>query len=112
MQNYDLKQGDAYELPVRIFQDGVDIGLGDVEKIEFMIGRHLRRLYPGDVTVEETEESGRVFNVPVGQAETMEIRSGQILRLDVRVKFNSGMVLGATEKPVISIGESYSGEVL
>jgi len=112
MQNYDLKQGDAYELPVKITQDGVDIDLEEVERIEFMIGRHLRRLYPDDVTTDETEEEGLVFNVPVEQTETMEIRSGQILRLDVRVKFNSGMVLGATEKPVISIGESYSGEVL
>jgi len=108
-QNYDLKQGTGYDLPVTILQSGENLDVSEVEKIEFMIGRHIRREYPREVSYDP--DTG-VFGVPVTQEETLAIRAAEIMDLDVRVKFLSGAVIGAAEKPVITIDEAYGREVL
>lgn len=107
MQTIRVKQGDAYALPVEIAVDGAAVSTEDIACVEFMLGRLLRRTWPGEVGYEE----GR-FLLPLTQEETFSLREGVELPLDVRVKFVTGDVIGTTTACLVRVVDAQSTEEL
>ena len=100
-----IKQGDAYSLPVTVTLDGTSLDISDVEKVEFMFGT-TRKMYPDTVTYSDGK-----FNLPLTQEETFALARGNIL-VDIRVKFVGGNVQGILKPISISIADAVSKEVL
>ncbi len=85
-----LKQGDEFALPVKISVNGAPLPVGEAERVEFMLGP-VRKLWPEDA--EYDGESGE-FRVRFTQEDTFSLPADDGIRLDVRVKFRGGTVIG------------------
>lgn len=111
MTNF-IKQGDAFALPIRISVDGEPLTARDlvlIRSVEFMISEDIRKVYPADVTFDS--ETG-VFLVPVTQQETFALEEGQQIRLDVRVAFSGGDVVGTRTMEQLDVLDALSEEEL
>lgn len=105
---YAIKQGDAYAIPVSVSMDGerlVESDLGMVDSVEFMISESIRKVYPDDVTFDGTNN---VFLVPVTQEETFALEEGDTIRVDVRVGFSGGDVIGTKTMEKIRVVDALS----
>ena len=100
----NIKQGDAYYVPITVTKDGEALDLSEVELVEFILG-NLRKVYPGDVLYDDGK-----FLFPVTQEETFVMQNS--VAYDVRVKFNSGVVVGLPSPGLQNIGNAISREVL
>lgn len=107
MKAFYLKQGDGCSIPIRLTLNGETLLPADVEKAEFMLGSHVRRMYPEEVSYED----GR-FYFPLTQKETMDFAAGLTLPLDVRVKFIGGEVIGAVHAAQVTVTDSVSRKEL
>lgn len=107
MECIRIKQGDAYALPLRILVDGQDVAAEDVQVVEFMVGRYIRKTWPEEATYED----GR-FLLPLGQKETFALKAGEELPLDVRVKFKGDDVIGTTTACTVRVIDAQSTEEL
>ena len=104
-----IKQGDAYPLPVTVKLNKEPISLIDIETVEFYIGDNIRKLYPRDVAINETDG---MFYVPLEQEETFSLPADEVVKMDVRIKFTSGVVKGYREMIYIYVDDATSKEVL
>lgn len=104
----NIKQGDAYAIPVTIKQNGEAIALSDIQQIEFYIGGY-RKLYPGEVIV---DQSTGIFYVPITQDESFSWEENSPIYLDIRVKFNGGNVQGILRQIGVGVVDAISQEVL
>ena len=104
-----IKQGDAYGIPLEIKLNGTALTATDVETVEVYVGDSIRKLYPDEITYNETLGS---FIVPVTQEETFTLPEGETVRVDVRVRFVGGGVLGIRKKERIKVADATSEEVL
>lgn len=100
-----IMQGDAYSIPIAVTAaDGTTIDNTIVEAVEVMIG-FLRKTYPAEITF-----SAGKWLFPLTQEESFRL-SGYQQNVQIRIKFNSGEVVGTVieSMPVIT---SASKEVL
>lgn len=104
-----IKQGDAYGIPLEIKLNGAALTASDVETVEVFVGDGIRKLYPDEITYNETLGS---FIVPVTQEETFTLPEGETVRVDVRVQFPGGMVLGVIDELKVRVADAISEEVL
>lgn len=104
-----IKQGDAYGISLEIQLNGTTLSDADVEKVEVFVGDGIRKLYPGQITY--VHELG-CFSVPVTQEETFTLPEGETIRVDVRVQFPGGMVLGVIDTLRVKVANAISEEVL
>jgi len=102
-----IKQGDQYLIPISITSDGEPLNIENVETVEIVIG-NLTKKYPSQINYDDTEN---VFLFPVLQTETFGFKAGST-KLDVRVKFTNGNVVGLEKIQTISVPSALSGEVL
>lgn len=100
-----IKQGDAYSLPVTVTLDGTSLDISDVEKVEFMFGT-TRKMYPDTVTYSDGK-----FYLPLTQAETFALAVKNIL-VDIRVKFVGGNVQGILKPLNVTVADAVSEAVL
>lgn len=104
-----IKQGDAYGIPLDIQLNGEALTAADVEQVEVFVGDGIRKLYPGQITYSDTLGC---FVVPVTQEETFTLPEGETVRVDVRVQFPGGMVLGVVDELKVKVADAISEEVL
>lgn len=104
-----IKQGDAYGIPLEIQLNGETLTDADVEKVEVFIGEGIRKLFPGQITY--VSEIG-CFSVQVTQEDTFTLPEGETIRVDVRVQFPGGMVLGVIDTLKVKVANAISEEVL
>ena len=104
-----IKQGDAYGIALEIQLNGTTLSDADVEKVEVFVGDGIRKLYPGQITY--VNELG-CFSVPVTQEETFTLPENERIRVDVRVQFPGGMVLGVIDTLKVKVADAISEEVL
>ena len=104
-----IKQGDAYGIPLEIQLNGAALHADDVEQVEVYVGDTIRKLYPGQITYNDALGS---FIVPVTQDETFELPEGETIRVDVRVQFPGGMVIGVIDELKAKVADAISEEVL
>lgn len=104
-----IKQGDAYGIPLDIQLNGAALTGADVEQVEVYIGDNIRKLFPEQITYNDALGS---FIVPVTQEETFELPEGETVRVDVRVQFPGGMVLGVVDELKAKVADAISEEVL
>lgn len=100
----NIMQGDAYSVPINITAGGTVIDDTMAETVEVMIG-FIRKTYPEEITFSDGS-----WLFPLTQDETFKLSSFQ-QTVQVRVKFNSGEVIGAVVGSV-QIAGSNSKEVL
>ena len=106
--SFKLKQGDECVIPVKISVNGGALPIGDVERVEFMTGR-IRKTYPEEVTYDG--ESG-CFRLWLTQEDTFSLPEDDAVRIDVRVKFRGGCVIGARRMAVAVVGDAVSDRVI
>lgn len=104
----NIKQGDAYSIPVEVLLNNEGVVLADVAEVEFYIGGY-RKLYPGDVSY--GAETG-CFYVPITQAESFSWPENSPVYLDARVKFKGGNVQGIEKQIGIGVVDAVSEVVL
>ena len=104
-----IKQGDAYGIPLEIQLNGETLSDADVEKVEVFVGDGIRKLYPGQITYSPEISC---FVVPVTQEETFTLPENERIRVDVRVQFPGGMVLGVSDELKAKVADAISEEVL
>jgi len=110
--SFFMKQGDAYAIPVKVSIDDEPITESDldmIESVEFMISEQIRKVYPDDVAFDDTN---KVFLVPVTQAETLGLEDGEPIKVDVRVEFPNGDVVGTKTMKTINVVDALSEEEL
>lgn len=104
---YQIKQGDAYIIPIDLTIDGEKIDAKDIKMIEVYFGK-MRHVYPnGDLTYKDG-----TINLPIKQEDTLPLPSEGGIAIDVRVKFNTGDVIGLTDKIYVTVRDAVSEEVL
>ncbi len=108
MPAYNVKQGDAFLLPVTVLLNGEGVDIHSVEAAEFTLGR-VRKTYPGEVTYDQGEGC---FQVPLSQKDTFSLPPDDGVPFDVRVKFNGGTVLGTRRMPVFAAADALSQTVI
>lgn len=102
-----IKQGDQYLIPISITSDGEPLDIENVEIVEIALGNLIKK-YPTEISYDSEEE---IFMFPVLQTETFAFRSG-LIKMDVRVKFTNGTVIGLPQIQTIPVPSALSGEVL
>lgn len=108
MDIFRVKQGDAYAIPVTIKVNGTALtDTEELETVEFMLGRYVRKTWPEDVTFSEGE-----FAFPLTQKETFALKAGEELPLDLRVKFVGDDVIGTVTPAKVMIVDAQSTEEL
>ena len=103
-----LRQGDSYQLPIKILIDNVILDMGLVEIVEFMFG-DIRKVY-GGISTDGVIYSVDHFIVPLTQEETFSLKD-KTVNYQARVKFTSGDVKGTAIKKC-NLYDSISQEVL
>ena len=103
-----LRQGDSYNLPIKILIDSVILDMGLVDIVEFMFG-DIRKVYGGTST-DGVIYSVDHFIVPLTQEETFSLKD-KTVNYQARVKFTSGDVKGTSIKKC-NLYDSISQEVL
>lgn len=105
---FTIKQGDAFQVPVKITAQGAPVNIDDVEAVEFRVG-DVRKVYPREV---EYDAGSGEFKVPLTQEDTLAFPEDDAVMFDVRVKFAGGAVVGTRRMKVIQTADALSGEVL
>ena len=100
-----IYQGDQYNIPIEVTQDGEKQGAETVQKLE-VIFAGLRKEYPGDVTA-----TGDGFHFPLSQEETLALARGNY-DLSVRIRFNDETVVGWLSAGNVNVREIKGAEVL
>lgn len=112
-ERYYIKQGDAYAIPISVTVNGDRItqsNLDMIDKVEFMVGDSVRKVYPDDVVFDSVNS---VFAVPVTQEETFSMEDGDTISIDVRVAFaNSDDVIGTRTMKKAKIVDALSEAVI
>lgn len=106
--NYAIKQGDAYAIPVSLRLDDevvTEDSLDLIETVEFMISEEIRKVYPDDVSF---DAENNVFLVPVTQEETFALEEGETIKVDLRVEFIDGDVIGTKTMEKIKVVDALS----
>lgn len=101
----EIMQGDEYPISFKIKMHGKPIDINTIEMVEFVIGEMVKK-YP-DIVYYDADSSK--FKVFLSQEETFAISKS--IPVQVRVKFNSGDVVGE-DLGTINIIKSLSKEVL
>lgn len=102
-----IMQGDQYAIVFTGTRDGAPLDLGQIELIEFTVGK-LRKVYPGEVT---TDEDGN-FLFPLTQEETFGFKNAQ-QSVQIRVKFaGADPVVIGTSIEGVRVSDSISKVVL
>ncbi len=101
----NIKQGDAYSLPVQIRLGGAALDIDNVELVEFCVGGTLRKLFPEDVRYDNGTQT---FYLPLTQGETFSFQENAAVQMDVRVKFLGGAVLGLRRPGTIAVRDAIS----
>ena len=111
MKRLEIKQGDQYEIPLRITANGLPVDDTIAERVEFYLGP-IRKLWEADGTGDVALVDER-FLFPLTQEETLDMPAGAILAVDVRIKFVGGSVKGK-KIPVatVRVSDARSEEVL
>lgn len=107
MKAYYIKQGDEYSIPIRITADGVPATNDTLSAVEVMVGRGLRKTWPGELVYDKG-----CWRLPLSQKETFALGAGTETVLDVRVKTAAGAVLGVVEPVRVRIVPAESRAVL
>ena len=95
-----IKQGDQYYIPILLKNGKTVITDNDVLVVEAILGG-IRKTYPEQILF-----SDGAFQFPVTQQETFGLTDGT-KHFEVRVKFNSGDVVGADADGVtVTLAES------
>lgn len=102
-----IKQGDAYNLKIKVSNSNYKLNIDDVDVVEVFLGDMIKT-YPGVVTYDEEED---VFLFPLTQSESLMFKPGKTVTFDLRVKFNSGEVTGIQPQK-IDVIKSMSKAVL
>lgn len=102
-----IKQGDAYNLRIKINSGDGPLDMAEVETVEIVVGS-LTKTWP-DVVDYDAETGAFLF--PLAQEESLQFRAGIAVRFDVRVKFQTGDVVGIKPQR-IDVIEALSKEVL
>ena len=90
-----IKQGDAVQMPIKISMQDAATGetiqpmIGDVEKVEVCIGDGIRKLYPDEITY---DESSGCFCVPLTQEDTRRLPKYKRVYMDTRITFPDGAI--------------------
>ena len=105
----EIKQGDANGVAQEIKLKSKALTATAVETVKVYVGDSIRKLYPDEITYYETLGS---FIVPVTQEETFTLPEGETVRVDVRVQFPGGMVLGVIDELKVRVADAISEEVL
>ena len=100
-----IYQGDQYNIPIEVTQDGEKQGAETVQKLE-VIFAGLRKEYPGDVTA-----TGDGFHFPLSQEETMSLAENRY-NLSVRPMFTDNTVEGWLSAGSIKVRAIKGAEVL
>jgi len=112
-ERYYIKQGDAYAIPISITVNNERItasNLDMIDKVEFMVGDTVRKVYPDDVAF---DNANSIFAVPVTQEETFSMEDGDTISIDVRVAFaNSDDVIGTRTMKKAKIVDALSEAVI
>ena len=98
-----MVQGDSYNLSVTIKNKGQPLDVASVEKVEISL-LYLQKSYPGEIGYEDGN-----FLFPLTQQETF--RLPKLCKMQVRVKFKSGDVIGSEIKQ-IDVAHALSKAVL
>ena len=100
-----IRQGNTYQLPVKLSMRGKVIKDTDVKTVEFVFGS-IRKCYPEEVSFEND-----LFLVFLSQEETFSLSAKASCIYQVRVLFADGSVKGSD--PIeVNVGVSASKEVL
>ncbi len=102
-----IKQGDAYNLKIKVSNSNYKLNIDDVDVVEVFLGDMIKT-YPGVVTYDEEED---VFLFPLTQNESLMFKPGKTVTFDLRVKFKSGEVTGIQPQK-IDVVKSMSKAVL
>lgn len=100
-----LMQGDEYPISFKIKMQGKPVDINTIELVEFVIGDMVKK-YPDTAYYDSDSSKFKVF---LTQEETFAINKP--LPVQVRVKFNSGDVVG-DDLGSVNIIKSLSKEVL
>ncbi|MBQ7459835.1 MAG: hypothetical protein IJP67_07040 [Oscillospiraceae bacterium] len=109
MAKFSIKQGDAYSIAVRAELNGESLNMAEVESVEVMIGENIRKVYPGDISYDDENET---LLVPVTQEETFSLTAGSTAPVDLRVKFIGGSVIGARRMIYVATNDALSEAIL
>lgn len=99
-----MKQGDTYNVPLKINVGGIVVTATDVDEIELTFSNGLKKNYPGDMEFDTDH-----FNVSFTQEETFSLNGN--VKYQVRVLFAGGDVK-SSPKFNSMIAESISKTVL
>lgn len=102
-----IKQGDSYNLEIKVSNSNYQLNIDDVDKVEVFLGDMIKT-YPGDVTYDEDRD---LFLFPLSQEESFMFKPGKTVTFDVRVRFQSGEVSG-TQPQKVDVIRSMSKAVL
>lgn len=102
-----IKQGDSYEIKIQVQNAEMSLNLDSVEVVEIVLG-DLIKTYPDEVKYDK--ETG-YFLFPLSQTESLVFSPGKTVAFDLRVKFNSGDVVGIKPRR-IDVIKSMSKAVL
>ena len=98
-----MVQGDEYNIDITITSEDVPLDIDDIEVVEVRLSS-IRKCYPGAISY-----SDGVFHIPISQSETLRLTQNS--KMQVRVKFKSGDVIGSEAMPV-DVAYSLSKEIL
>lgn len=104
----NIKQGDAYSLPVTVTVNGEAISTDVIDTAEFCIGG-VRKLYPKEVTY--SADDG-LFMLPLTQSDTFSFEENNAVPLDIRVKLIGGAVIGTRIMMYLPVFEAISEEII
>lgn len=99
-----IRQGDSYQLYVRLMVGKGILGTSGIEEMEISFG-DLKKTYPGDITFDTDH-----FLVQLSQQETWAMKYSRI-PCQARILFKNGQVRGS-DISLASIRKSISGGVL
>ena len=106
-----LKQGDGCFLAATVYFNGAAVTENELpllESLEYCFEDDAPRTVRAD---EAFSPALGAFLLPVAQTQTHRLETGRA-KLDLRVKFRGGNVLGARRKAVVRVLGAASGEVL
>lgn len=112
MGKITIGQGDALRLRCPVTNDGEEILIGNIEKVEFSFNEDnpIIKTYPGEVTYDA--ENAR-FEVPLTQEETFSFPGNSAVAVDCRIKFiGDDNVRKCRRWIYVTVNESISKEVL
>ena len=100
-----IRQGDQYNIVLKIEVNGNPINMENIELIEFTVG-NLSKKWPLEVIFNETDKE---FYFPVSQDETFQFENYE--QYQVRIKYSDNTVVGSPINK-ISINDCLSRNII